>query len=151
MVEKQIEFYFSKHPLLELDCGWSRKGSSITERSLIMANTSNFNKQEAPRTSTLINCAYKPDLFSTALRVERALSKGLLFVKVRFEYVDPADPSFNEDDFVFGVIHFNEFECLVNYLICEFNCIKLEDRKPLKRLTCFHEVEAVFTRQEGEV
>jgi hypothetical protein len=151
MVEKQIEFYFSKHPHTELDCGWSRKGSSNSERSLFMANNTKFNKQETQRTATLINCAYKPDLFATALRIEKALSKGLIFVKVRFEYVDPNDSSFNEDDFAFGTIHFNEFEALVNYLLYEFNCVKLTDRKPIRRFPCYHEVEAVFTRQEGTV
>lgn len=116
-----------------------------------MANNTNFNNQKASRTATLINCAYKQDLFATALRIERALSKGLVFVKVRFEYVAPDDPSFNRDDFSSAVIHFNEFESLVNYLLCEFNCVELKDRKPVRRFPCYHEVEAVFTRQEGTI
>lgn len=32
MVEKRIEFYYPKHPHLELDCGWSRKESSTLRK-----------------------------------------------------------------------------------------------------------------------
>lgn len=116
-----------------------------------MANNTNFNKQETNRFATHVQCSYKPDLYATALRIEKGLAKGLVYVRVRFEYLDHNDPSFDQDDWAYGVIDFNEFESLVNYLLYEFNCVELKDIKPLKRKPCFHTVDAVFTRQEGTI
>lgn len=114
-----------------------------------MANNTKFNKQETIRTEAAVNCAFKPDLFSTALRIERALAKNRSYVRVRFEYLCKDDPSYVEDDWCSATIDFNEFESLVNYLLYEFNCVKLHDTKPLRARPCFHEVEAIFVKQEG--
>lgn len=114
-----------------------------------MAKSTHFTRQEAERFSTIIRCNYRSDVYSTALCIERALAKGLIYVRVHFEYLDRSDESFNEDEWIREVLDFNDFESLVDYLIHEFNCVKIEDVKPLAHKPCFHTADVVFTRQEG--
>lgn len=150
MVEKQIEFYFSKHPHIELDCGWSRKGSSNSERSLIMANNIRRNADTPYVASPRVVCNYQFDLYTVALRLERALEQNEV-VLVHFEYLDHSDPTYIEEDFAPHVIEFTEFEAVVNYLISEFNCVHMHDEKPLRARTCLHTADIVFTGRRDRI